>query len=157
MGLLSNYCGLGGLGKVQDEVDQICKEHDEDYETLRKKKINPYIHFNDADRAMIDKLEKILPSRIQGKIIKQVSLGIWKFKEHFMPHDNTHIEHSGNYITPQKGKRKREPKQTPQKNKRFRPIEYEVDSTGKAKRYHFLIYCVVTRWCMMINIGDQNP
>lgn len=130
MGVLSNYCGLGGAGEVQDEVDQICKEHDEDYEALRKKGINPYINFNNADRAMIDKLHKVLPSRIQGKILKQASLRIWSLKEQIMPHDNTKITHSTDYITPQKGKRKHEPKQTPQKNKRFRTIEYTVNSDG---------------------------
>lgn len=56
MGLLSNYCGLGGSGKAQHFIDSLCEKHDAQYGELQDKGHNPYNHWNDADQEFLDAL-----------------------------------------------------------------------------------------------------
>lgn len=57
---LSNYCGLGGYGIPQNEVDAICAEHDQDYEKIYKQHgyKAAYLEYNWADEKMARKLTK---------------------------------------------------------------------------------------------------
>lgn len=52
--VLSNYCGLGGYGIPQNEIDAICAEHDQDYKTIYDKKgyKAAYLEYNWADEKM---------------------------------------------------------------------------------------------------------
>lgn len=57
---LSNYCGLGGYGIPQNEVDAICAEHDKDYKTIYEQKgyKAAYLEYNWADEKMARALTK---------------------------------------------------------------------------------------------------
>ena len=45
-GLFSNYCGFGGEGPVQHEIDELCRIHDKDYGTIAESGKNPYRAYN---------------------------------------------------------------------------------------------------------------
>jgi len=61
MGVLSNYCGLGGSGPTLHRVDEICKRHDEYYDFLRAKHGWPesYLTWNAADADMEEELQTL--------------------------------------------------------------------------------------------------
>lgn len=58
--LFTNYCGLGGKGPVINEIDALCKEHDEHYTELIGKGKNPYTSHNEADEIFINKIKCLL-------------------------------------------------------------------------------------------------
>ena len=83
MGVLSNYCGFGGSGIPQHQVDEICAEHDRDYAIIQKAGKNPYLHYNWADQKMLKALEKHTAKGFREKILKQAATGLWKLKSSF--------------------------------------------------------------------------
>ena len=85
MGVFSNYCGLGGSGIPQHQVDEICKKHDENYERIHMNGNNPYWEFNWADQIMIDDLAAILPNSAREKILKLVASNLWHLKKVILP------------------------------------------------------------------------
>lgn len=69
--LFSNYCGLGGYGIPSHTVDQLCMEHDNDYQQMLENGVpwyKVYTQFNDADQKLLDKLEKISPDNVAEQI-----------------------------------------------------------------------------------------
>lgn len=85
--MFSNYCGLGGSGPVQHQVDQICKEHDEDYQTILDQGENPYLHYNWADDKMQKRLRRVRTSAsIREKMLKTFTTTLWNAKKRFTRH-----------------------------------------------------------------------
>lgn len=80
MGILSNYCGFDGSGIPQHTVDEICKEHDEDYGIIQAQGQDPYWHFNWADQKMLDAVSKVVNPNIKERIISTAATGVWNFK-----------------------------------------------------------------------------
>lgn len=87
MGLLSNYCGLGGQGIPQHTVDEICKEHDEDYAKIQAEHgvLAPYLRFNWADEKMMKKLSEHAPSGAKERILSSVAGNLWRAKQAVLP------------------------------------------------------------------------
>lgn len=80
-GRFSNYCGLGGDGPVQHEVDEACRIHDEDYGVLIRKGINPYGRFNDADQKFMHNLQQISPKSFREYVAQLGGQTFLKLKD----------------------------------------------------------------------------
>lgn len=57
-GLLSNYGGPGGVGRVLHPSDALFKKHDEDYGRYQLEKHRPYVEHNQADSNLIEGLRR---------------------------------------------------------------------------------------------------
>ncbi|MCG0276764.1 MAG: hypothetical protein L5655_11555 [Thermosediminibacteraceae bacterium] len=88
-GWFSNYCGLGGYGIPQHAVDEICKQHDDDYDHIQKQGKNPYLSFNWADEKMLNALRSVSPQSKREYILKHVSQNLWRAKWQFLSNDES--------------------------------------------------------------------
>lgn len=88
-GYFSNYCGPGGWGMPMHIIDNICKEHDEDYGVIMSTGDNPYTHYNWADAKMQKRLKEAgYGSSISEKLIAHTADIIWGFKKKVTSHIN---------------------------------------------------------------------
>lgn len=86
-GFFSNFCGPGGYGFPQHEVDKICQEHDKDYGIIMSLGDNPYLHYNWADAKMQKALKKIGYGKgISEHVLGRISNSIWDFKKAVTSH-----------------------------------------------------------------------
>lgn len=78
-GWLSNYCGYGGEGPTEHEIDEGCEEHDEDYQEMIEHGEDPYNGgINWADKKFFKRIEN-LPYHIKLKHLP-LYIGIKAFK-----------------------------------------------------------------------------
>lgn len=85
MGLFSNYCGFGGSGIPQHTIDEICKEHDEDYASIQAQGQDPYWNFNWADQKMLDAINKVAHPSFKEELIREVASFVWHSKKATFP------------------------------------------------------------------------
>lgn len=127
MGVLSNYCGFGGSGIPQHQVDAICAEHDKDYATIQASGKNPYLHFNWADQKMLKALEQHSSKGVREVILKQGATALWKLKQ-ATTSSLSDSPPTGDFKTPDKKRlRGSSDISPPEKMKRFR-VEPDGDA-----------------------------
>lgn len=122
MGILSNYCGFGGEGIPQHTVDEICAEHDRDYAAIQAKGENPYLHFNWADKKMLQSLEKHSASGFREHILKLGATALWNVKKVA----TSSLSDSPPMAKTKTGKRERDDNITPLK-KKMKNLRVEPD------------------------------
>lgn len=79
--IFSNYCGPGGAGIPRHEVDRLCKEHDQDYDTIVQNGDNPYKSKNWADRKFERAVESLATKSIRESAIKLASKVYFTYKK----------------------------------------------------------------------------
>jgi hypothetical protein len=100
-GLLSNYCGPGGIGIPIHRMDQICRIHDREFTIISKRSggKNPLYYFNNADRNMIENIKQAAHFHgigLDETVIKHLSTFLWNIKAKIAPHlvedEDVHLE-----------------------------------------------------------------
>lgn len=86
--ILTNFCGLGGAGIPINEIDTICKQHDEDYGKIMKNAGSggykrAYFQYNWADNNMAIRLAKLVPKSTSEKIVKKIATWFLHHKKNF--------------------------------------------------------------------------
>lgn len=109
MGWLSNYCGVDILSSskgllTQHEVDQECKLHDEAYDDMLRKGINPYWRWNEADELFKSRIEGMLRRggmNRKEQILANIATKVFNFKEYvnsYIGLDTIHLNEDPTWI-----------------------------------------------------------
>jgi hypothetical protein len=124
-GIFSNFCGPGGYASMlpQNRVDEICQQHDRNYDEILKQGKNPYFSYNWADKIMQDQLRVITPSSIREKLVSDVATSLWNAKKQYLTNDLSLLNLPDTHITPAITNQKRELNITPTSNKKRKLFE----------------------------------
>ena len=88
-GILSNYCGFGGQGVPQHQVDRLCEQHDNDYDIIIKSGKDPYTNYNWADEKFLKGIYEITPESKREYVLKMASNAVFRAKRVFASNDES--------------------------------------------------------------------
>ena len=126
-GLLTNYCGLQNYenyGLSRNVLDELCRVHDLDYQSISAMGINPYWNYNWADEKFLKALKQHIPSSASEQVVQKAA-------EWFFTVKKSYATHWEGELTPQQQKRKREPDQTGDTSKSSRQRTGDLESTKR--------------------------
>lgn len=127
----SAYCGLGGEGPTEHATDELCKQHDEDYQKIMEQDENPYWNYNWADEKFIEGLNKIYAGSARERAVNMASRLFAYGKQTLLPKLQSQFESDteGNMPTVlNSAQRKKAQTQQAAWKKRFR--EVGLDENG---------------------------
>lgn len=131
-GVFSNFCGPGGFSNAlpQNELDAICKQHDEDYGAILAAGKNPYFHYNWADEKMVKAMKAKTKWTNKEAFVGRVADKLWEWKKSYLSDDPSLLKSPA---TGHKRGNDRDRYTTPLKSGKYNEIEISPDMTIRGR------------------------